>query len=81
MPMLSSNDTAPGRRWKAITLDADLGLDLRAIYVGVTGDIAMIGEDGHEEVFPAVAGGVEHALRPRKVLTTGTTATGLIGIY
>lgn len=77
----SANDTAPSRRWKAIVLDADLGADLRAIYVGATGNVAMVGSDGASEVFTGIVGGVEHPLRPRKILSVGTTATGLIGLY
>jgi hypothetical protein len=82
MPVLSANDTAPGRRWKAITPDddTDLGLDLRAIYVGGDGDVALIDYDGNTATFAGVLAGTILPVRPRRVLEA-TTATAIVGIY
>lgn len=83
MPMLSSNDTAPGRQWVAITpSDATiLPVTLRAIYVGGDGNLALEDHDGNVEVFTGLTAGSLLPLRPRKVMSTDTTATLVIGIY
>ena len=82
MPVLSADDTAPGRRWKAITpSDATvLGLDLRALYVGGDGDVVLTDYDDNTVTFSGVLAGTILPLRPRKV-TAATTATAIVGIY
>jgi hypothetical protein len=83
MPVLSSNDTAPGRIWKAITPSDStvLGLDLRAVYVGGDGNIALEDYDGNVVTFAGVLAGSLLPVRPRRVMATNTTATAIVGIY
>lgn len=72
----------PAIGWFAISPSdiADLPLWPRAIYVGVSGSIRMRSVNGEEETFDAVPVG-EHAFRPVRILATGTTATGIKGLY
>lgn len=53
---------------------------IRQIYVATTGNVAVEDEEGNQVTFVSVPGGFY--LTPffvKKVLATGTTATGLIG--
>lgn len=69
----------PANSWVAVTLDADFTDTPQAVLVGVAGDLACVGEDGNEEILPVVAG--YNPIRPRRINTTGTTATGLFLLY
>lgn len=57
----------------------DLASTTRAIYVGASGDLAVEWLDGGTSVLLDVASGVWHPMAVRKVLSTGTSATGLVG--
>ena len=60
---------------------ADLPQVTRAIYVGGSGDLRLIMKDGSTVTFVAVAEGSPFTVRAARVLSTGTTATGLVGLY
>lgn len=70
-------------RWKAVTPSDNAAIEPTpdAIYVGSAGDIAMEGDDANSEVFSGVAAGNIYPFQPRKILATGTTATGIKAIY
>lgn len=71
-----------GLRWKAITpSDTDLVEPVPAsIVCAADGDLVLEGDDGNVETFTAIAGNVM-PIQPRRILATGTTATGIVGIY
>jgi hypothetical protein len=75
--------TSPGTRAFAITPSnsEDLPHLTRAIYVGGTGDIAVVMQGGDEVTFSSVFAGSLLPVRVKRVKVTGTTATLLIGIY
>lgn len=52
----------------------------RAIYVGGTGNITVIMQDGTQVLFAAVPTGYVLPVKVRQVLATGTTATNLVGL-
>ena len=52
----------------------------KAIRVNGAGDLALRGRDGVAVTF-AVAAGETLPLRPKVVLATGTTATGIVALY
>jgi len=58
---------------------ADFGQDIRALYVGVTGDVAVTAPNGTKITYVGVAAGVWHPIAANAVLQAGTTATGLVG--
>lgn len=63
----------------AAVLDARIARPTRGFQVAVAGDVALEYEDGTSVVWPACAAGMTHAhFGFVKVLTTGTTATGII---
>lgn len=75
--------TSPAGRAFVITPDdaTDLPVSLRGIYLGGAGDlrVILVGDTAPVTFGQMAAGGV-HGLRIRRVLATGTTATGLVGV-
>jgi hypothetical protein len=74
----------PCRKYVAITPNdgADLPASVRAIYVGVSGDVAAIGpgDTGSTSiVFKSAVAGIWQGIQARRVFATGTTATNLVG--
>lgn len=74
---------APARGGFAITAsnDTDLARETRAIYVGASGDLAVIMADGTEVTLAGIAAGSLLPLRLSRVKATNTTATELVGLY
>jgi hypothetical protein len=60
--------------------DATIFPVTRALYIGVTGDVAVRMADGMSITFTAVPVGV-FPVQVDQVLSTGTTATGIIALY
>lgn len=67
----------------AITPDDanDLAIMPRALMVAGAGNVAVIMKDGSTGTLPALQPGVPYPVRVARVLTTGTTATGILGLY
>ena len=59
----------------------DLSVMPRALMVGVAGDLAVVMKDGTTGTLPALQPGVPYPVRVSRVLATGTTATGIVGLY
>lgn len=59
---------------------SDLLTMTRAIMVSGAGDLSVILKDGDTLVVPGLTPGVIYPLRVVRVLSTGTTATGLKGL-
>jgi len=78
--------TAPATRLAAVT-PSDSNVDLtdipRALFVGVAGNIALVGRDdtGNTGTVLAVTAGQLIPVMVRRVLATGTTATGIVALY
>lgn len=53
----------------------------RALYVGASGNVSLIGADGVAVSLVGLAAGVWHPIRVRRVNATGTTATGIVAGY
>ena len=53
----------------------------RALYVGAAGDVAVQGVDGTTGVIPSVPAGTVLQIAVDRVLATGATATGIVGLY
>lgn len=51
------------------------------LYISSAGALAIVTEDGSTPIYPLVAGGTFLAMRVRRVLATGTTASGIIAHY
>jgi hypothetical protein len=60
---------------------ADLPHVTRFLMVGAVGDVALITLNGDTVTLKAVAAGVPIPICARQVLSTNTTATGMVGLY
>jgi hypothetical protein len=59
----------------------DLAISSRGVYVGASGDLKVDMVGGGTVTFVGLAAGVVHPLRVKRIYSTGTTATGIIGVY
>jgi hypothetical protein len=64
----------------AITPSDTTEINVRGIYVGGAGNLAVQMEGGGEVTLTAVLVGHVYKIAARKVKATGTTATALIGL-
>lgn len=73
---------APASRAAAITPNdsADLTDSARAIYIGGDGDVRLTTVNGDTVTFVGVKAGTVLPVRTRRVLSTSTTATGLVAL-
>lgn len=53
---------------------------VRGIYVGVTGDVVAVGQNGTAITFKNVPQGSVLPIEAKRVNSTGTTATDLVGL-
>jgi hypothetical protein len=83
MPVLSADQGAPARVWKAITPHDTTNLPggCRAVYVGGAGNIAMVDCEDTAVTFTGVLAGQILPCSPKRVNATLTTATLLVGLY
>jgi hypothetical protein len=70
------------RRWTAITPHDSNNLSElpKGIYVGGAGDVVAVGDDDATATFAASAGAVL-PIRPKRINSTGTTATAIVALY
>lgn len=75
--------TAPVTDAVALVPDdlADLTHVTRAIFVGVGGDARVVMQSGQTVTLVNLQAGVLYPFRIRRVLATGTTAAGLVGMH
>jgi len=59
----------------------DLTYVTRGLYVGASGDVKVTVHGGEAVTFVDLAAGVIHPLRVTRVWSTGTAATGIVGVY
>lgn len=83
---MSTLDIEVGRSPVAITKSNTTVYEpyLRALYVGVTGDVTIRAPgqtDAAVVTFVAVPGGTILPVKVDKVMSTGTTATSVVGLY
>ena len=53
----------------------------RAVYVGGSGNVAVLLYGGDVVIFVGAVAGTILPIRPAKVFSTSTTATNLVGLY
>lgn len=59
---------------------ADLAKVTEGLFIGAAGNVAVVMQDGSSVTFTGLAAGVVHRLSVKRVLATGTTATGIVGL-
>ena len=60
--------------------DAALARPIRGLYVGVSGDVAIVDMMDNDITLEGLAAGVIHPIACKQVKATGTTATGILGV-
>jgi hypothetical protein len=76
-----AGNSQPATSGFVVTLDAAMPDDTcRGLYIGVTGNVAVMWEDGTTVTFPNVPVGILPVM-VKKVLATGTTASGIVALY
>lgn len=78
-----ANLISPARGGQQVTPSdsVDLTKLTKAVYVGQSGDLSVIMEDGSPLTFEAVAAGTLLPIRVSRVMSTGTSANGIIGVW
>ena len=74
--------SGPLRRAQSITPsdDVDLSFETRAVYVANGGDLSVLTANGETVTLSSVLGGAFYPISIHRVLATGTTASGLVGL-
>ena len=75
--------TSPPEHGQAVTPSdaAELAHVTRALFVGTGGNLAVRLQDGTALTFANVPGGTLIPIRVARVLTTGTTASQILGLW
>jgi hypothetical protein len=76
---MSQGETKPAVRWASVTPNDSVDVTYRAIWINSAGNIALRDELGNDETFTVIAGTLL-PVQPKRVLSTGTSATGIIGL-
>lgn len=76
---MSQGETKPAVRWTAVTPNDSTDVTYRALFINGAGDIVLRDELGNDETFTVTASTLL-PVQPTRVLSTGTTATGIIGL-
>jgi hypothetical protein len=76
----------PAKGYVAVTPADGTGVQwatgpIRGFIVAVTGTVAVVGLDGSTATLPAIAAGAVYQCAAIRILSTGTTATGIVGLY
>lgn len=71
----------PGRAFAIAPNDStDLAIATRGLMVGAAGSVAVVTTGGDTATLTNLQPGQQYAIRIQRVLATGTTATGLVGL-
>ncbi|GGY51545.1 spike base protein, RCAP_Rcc01079 family [Parvularcula lutaonensis] len=59
---------------------ADLITPIRGLMVTTGGDVSVMTTGGDTATLPSLQSGVQYAVLATRILATGTTATGIVGL-
>jgi len=79
----NAGDANPSGKYFAITPSDTVDFvdgETRGIYVGVTGNLVAVSEDGHVVTFLNAVQGTVLPIRAVRINATSTTATNLVGL-
>ncbi len=82
-PNRAGGANAPAKHAFSITPNdsTDLTQETRALYVGGSGNLAVVMASGQLVTFAGVTAGSLLPIRVDRVKATGTTATDILGVY
>jgi hypothetical protein len=61
--------------------DDDLAFNTIAIYLGVSGDLRILDINDNEVILKSLVAGIWHPIRIKKVFSTNTSASDIVGAY
>lgn len=61
--------------------DGGYSVTTRGVYVGTSGDVAVMWADGTTTTFVAPATGIAHPWKAKRILDTGTTASDIVALF
>lgn len=74
-------ESPPSRAFAVTPTDAaDLTIPIRGLMVAVGGNVALVTRGGDTATLPGLEPGVQYAVLATRILATGTTATGIVGL-
>jgi len=76
-----STHSDPAQGVETVALNTNLNRNCRGLYVGTTGNVNVLASDGSTALLTNVQGGTVLPIRVRQVLSSGTTASGLVALY
>jgi len=79
----------PAYQFKAVTPSDTVALSYdgtndkkcRGLYVGVSGDVVCLNDEGNAITFTGLASGIIHPIATTRVNATSTTATNIVACY
>ena len=80
--MPTPDSSGPASNFRAVTPSdsANFGFTARGLYVGTTGNVAVVGTDNVAVTFTAVPAGVTLAVNCIRVNSTNTTASNIVAL-
>lgn len=80
-----SDQGAPARSWVLVapsdSSSNNLPSGCRGLYIGEAGDVALVGDDDHVEIFTGCLGGSTLPCGPKRINLTGTTSGYILALY
>lgn len=74
-------ESPPSRAFAVTPTDAaDLTIPIRGLMVAAGGNVALVTRGGDTATLPGLEPGVQYAVLATRILATGTTATGIVGL-
>lgn len=79
---MKEKDISPGYGGFAVTPNdsTDLAVPTRGLYVGAAGDVKVTMISGETVTFVGLSAGIIHPICARRVWSTATTATSIVGV-
>ncbi len=76
---MSQGETKSATRWTSVTPSDSTITNYRAVWINNAGNLAVRDANGNDETFTVTAGTLL-PIQPIRILSTGTTATGILGL-
>lgn len=77
--MSGDGQTKSAVKWVSVTPSDSVDTNYRALWINNAGTVAVRDEDGNDETFTVIDSTLL-PIQPKRVLATGTGATGIIGL-
>jgi ABC-type Fe2+-enterobactin transport system substrate-binding protein len=76
---MSQGETKAATLWQSVTPSDSTDVNFRAIWITTAGNVALRDRNDNDVTFTVVASTLL-PVQPKRILSTGTTATGIVGL-